>query len=127
MTVLTGDELKAKAAEMRAADATEDAVAVECGYVNAAGKPKLAAFRAALNEALGLSFAKPVKPRKARAGKPLSYRVTAGKTGSIMLAAGYGARIGVGPGDAVTIAEKDGGLFVTTAPADAAPVVVTPF
>jgi hypothetical protein len=123
---LTGAELKALAAEMRTKDATEDAVAIKAGYVNdKTGKPKLAQFRVALNEALGLSFAKPAK-RSGRAGKPLSYSVTIGKAGSIMLAGGYSRLIGAEPGGSLVIAQEGNSLVLK--PAVAAPSgQVTPF
>lgn len=118
---LTGTELKTLAAEMRAQDATEDAVAIAAGYVNEkTSKPRLAQFRAALNEALGLSFAKPAKTRGSRAGKPLSYAVTIGKTGSVMLAGGYSRLIGAEPGGSLVIDHQGDSLVLKVAPAAAA-------
>jgi hypothetical protein len=116
MEALTGDALKAKFAELRAQDATEDQAAIACGYVNAEGKPQVRRFKDALQEAHGLALPK-AKRAGGGKGKPLSFNVTVGKTGSIMLAAGYGAKLGLKPGDVVSIAHQGDSLQLKAAAA----------
>jgi hypothetical protein len=114
-TTLTGDALKAKVAEL--GPMAESEVAIACGYVSAAGKAKLSAFKDALLAAHGLSL-KPAKTT-GRKGKPLSFQVTTGKNGNIVMAGGYAARIGVEPGGAVQITHVGNQLILTAADAPA--------
>lgn len=107
---LTGEQLKAKLAEL--GQVPESTAAIECGYATKAGKAAFAAFRQAQLEAHGLALSKPKTGRK---GKPLSFAITAGKAGSIMLASGYASLIGVGPGEQVQIAHHDHQLVITKA------------
>lgn len=107
---LTGDDLKAKLTEL--GQVPENTAAIECGYVTKAGKAAFAAFRQAQLEAHGLAL---TKPKTGRKGKPLSFLVTAGKAGSVMLASGYAGLIGVGPGEQVQIAHHDHQLVITKA------------
>jgi hypothetical protein len=120
-TTLTGDELKAKVAEL--GPMAESDIAIACGYVSAAGKAKLSAFKDALLAAHGLSL----KPAKAagRKGKALSFTVTTGKTGNIVMAGGYSALLGIAPGGQVQIRHQGDALILTAADstATAAPVV----
>jgi 5-formyltetrahydrofolate cyclo-ligase len=120
MEPLTGDALKARVAELKATDATADQVATACGYVSTNGKPALSRFNAALMEAHGLALPKARKATKGR-GKPLSYSVTVGKSGSIMLAGGYSAQLGLKPGDVLTVAVEGQTLQLTPAGAPATP------
>lgn len=128
-TKLTGNDLKAKVLEL--GQLPEADAAIACGYVTAEGKAQVAAFKNALLEAHGLAFAKPSRGGGSK-GKPLSFSVTAGKTGNIVLAGGYGALIGIEPGGKVAIAHQGNSLVITAAvdacmaPAAAPePVVVT--
>jgi hypothetical protein len=125
-TTLTGDELKAKVAEL--GPMAESDIAIACGYVSAAGKAKLSAFKDALLAAHGLSL----KPAKAagRKGKALSFTVTTGKTGNIVMAGGYSALLGIQPGSQVQIRHQGDALILTAADSstpepivDATPVV----
>jgi hypothetical protein len=125
-TTLTGDELKAKVAEL--GPMAESDIAIACGYVSAAGKAKLSAFKDALLAAHGLSL----KPAKAagRKGKALSFTVTTGKTGNIVMAGGYSALLGIAPGGQVQIRHQGDALILTAADSstpepivDATPVV----
>jgi hypothetical protein len=118
-TTLTGDELKAKVAEL--GPMAESDIAIACGYVSAAGKAKLSAFKDALLAAHGLSL----KPAKAagRKGKALSFTVTTGKTGNIVMAGGYSALLGIQPGSQVAIRHQGDALILTAADSTAAPVV----
>jgi hypothetical protein len=117
-TALTGDALKTRVAEL--SPMAESDIAIACGYVSAAGKAKLSAFKDALLAAHGLSL-KPAKPA-GRKGKPLSFQVTAGKTGNIVLAGGYAALLGIEPGGTVQIAHQ-GNALILTAAVTAEPVV----
>ena len=121
-TLLTGDELKAKVAEL--GPMAESDIAIACGYVSAAGKAKLSAFKDALLAAHGLNL----KPAKAagRKGKALSFQVTTGKTGNIVMAGGYSALLGIEPGGQVAIRHQGDALILTAAEpvaVDATPVV----
>lgn len=109
---LTGDELKAKLAELGQTD--EATAAIACGYTTKAGKASLGSFRQAQLAAHGLALSKP-RGASGRKGRALSFAVTAGKTGSVMLAAGYAALIGVEAGDQVQIAHHDHQLVITKA------------
>jgi hypothetical protein len=125
--MLTGEDLKAKFAALRASDATEDQAAIACGYTNAEGKPLVRKFKDALQEAHGLALPKAAKPKK---GKPLSWNVAVSKTGVIPVSAGYSTLLGLEPGDRVDIAHDaaTGTLTLRKAAAvvaEAAPVVVT--
>lgn len=119
---LIGDELKAKVAEL--GPMAESDVAIACGYVSAAGKAKLSAFKDALLAAHGLSL-KPAKATGSRKGKPLSFQVTTGsKNGNIVLAGGYSALLGVEHGGQVAIRHQGDALILTAANSiTAAPVV----
>ena len=119
---LTGDALKAKVAEL--GPMAESDIAIACGYVSAAGKAKLSAFKDALLAAHGLSL-KPAKATGSRKGKPLSFAVTTGsKNGNIVLAGGYSALLGIEHGGQVTIRHQGNALILTAASAAAdAPVV----
>ena len=101
--MLTGPELLTTVASLGQLPDTQAAIA--CGYATAEGKPKLAAFKEALLAAHGLSFAKPT--RAPGAGKPLSYNVACQKNGNVILSAGYGALLGLVPGDRVDITHDD--------------------
>lgn len=118
-TALTGDALKAKLAEL--GQAPENVAAIECGYVSKAGKASLAAFRQAQLEAHGLALSK--SAGSARKGKRLSFVVTTGKTGNIVMAGGYAALLGVEPGGQVAI-KHDGNSLVLTA-VDVTPTATT--
>jgi hypothetical protein len=118
-TTLTGDELKAKVAEL--GPMAESDIAIACGYVSAAGKAKLSAFKDALLAAHGLSL-KPAKTA-GRKGKALSFTVTTGKTGNIVMAGGYSALLGIQPGSQVAIRHQGDALILTAADSTAAPVV----
>jgi hypothetical protein len=118
-TTLTGDELKAKVAEL--GPMAESDIAIACGYVSAAGKAKLSAFKDALLAAHGLSL-KPAKTA-GRKGKALSFTVTTGKTGNIVMAGGYSALLGIHPGSQVAIRHQGDALILTAADSTAAPVV----
>lgn len=110
--MLTGSELKAKITSLGQVD--EATAATECGYVSPEGKVKMTAFKNAVLEANGLAFAKPAKAKGK--GKPLSFCVTASKSGSVVLAGGYGALLGIEPGGKVNIQHDpfDGGALVLT-------------
>ncbi len=115
-TALTGDALKAKVAEL--GPQPESDIAIACGYITANGKAKLSAFKDALLAAHGLSL----KPAKTggRKGKPLSFTVTTGKTGNIVMAGGYAALMGIEPGGTVQITHVGNQLILTAADAPAA-------
>jgi hypothetical protein len=117
---LTGEELKARVAELQ--PASESDIAIACGYVSEAGKARLSAFKDALLEAHGLALSKP--KGNGRKGKPLSFVVTAGKTGNVVLAGGYSALLGIEPGEQVQIAHNGNQLILTKAGAVAAPAPV---
>ena len=126
-TPLTGDELKARLAELGQTD--EGAAAITCGYVSKTGKASLAAFRQARLEAHGLALGAP-KATTGRKGKPLSFTVTTGKTGNIVMAGGYSALLGIAPGGQVAIRHQGDALILTAADSstpepivDATPVV----
>lgn len=126
--LLTGEDLKARVAELQ--PASESDIAIACGYVSDAGKARLSAFKDALLEAHGLALSKP--KAAGRKGKPLSFVVTAGKTGNVVLAGGYSALLGIEPGGQVQIAHSGDQLILTKAgaieactPVAAAPVVVS--
>jgi hypothetical protein len=118
-TTLTGDELKAKVAEL--GPMAESEIAIACGYVAASGKAKLSAFKDALLAAHGLSL----KPAKAagRKGKALSFQVTTGKTGNIVMAGGYSALLGIAPGGQVQIRHQGDALILTAADSTPEPIV----
>jgi hypothetical protein len=128
--VLTGEDLKARVAELQ--PASESDIAIACGYVSEAGKARLSAFKDALLDAHGLALGK-AKGNGGRKGKPLSFLVTAGKTGNIVMAGGYGALIGVEPGEQVQISHQGGQLILSkagvtataTPAAEPAPVVIS--
>ena len=109
---LTGEQLKTRAAELNAALTPEGDAAIACGYVTAEGKPQVSRFNRALMEAHGLALPKQRKASAGR-GKPLSFSVTTGKTGAIVLAGGYGALIGSEPGGKVSV-EHDGNRLILT-------------
>ena len=115
-TALTGDALKAKVAEL--GPQPESDIAIARGYITANGKAKLSAFKDALLAAHGLSL----KPAKTggRKGKPLSFTVTTGKTGNIVMAGGYAALMGIEPGGTVQITHVGNQLILTAADAPAA-------
>lgn len=117
---LTGDDLKAKLFELGQTD--ETAAAIACGYVTKAGKASLAGFRQARLEAHGLALGAP-KATGSRKGKPLSYTVTTGKTGNIVMAGGYSALLGIAPGGQVHIRHQ-GDALILTASDSTAPVPV---
>lgn len=120
-TPLTGDALKARLAELGQTD--EGAAAIACGYVSKTGKASLAAFRQARLEAHGLALGAP-RATGSRKGKPLSFTVTTGKTGNIVMAGGYSALLGIAPGGQVQIRHQGDALILTAADsAPAAPVV----
>lgn len=102
-TMLIGDELKAKVAELQPAPESE--IAIACGYATKAGKARIAAFKDALLVAHGLGLKKAPRTGTGR-GRELGYRVTATAKGAIILAAGYGQLIGVQPGAEVVIARE---------------------
>lgn len=110
---LTGEQLKTRAAELNAALTPEGDAAIACGYVTAEGKPQVSKFNRALMEAHGLALPKQRKAGAAGRGKPLSFSVTTGKTGAIVLAGGYGALIGSEPGGKVSV-EHDGDRLILT-------------
>lgn len=112
-TPLTGDALKARVAEL--GQLPQDRAAIECGYATEAGRPRIAAFKQALMEAHGLVFAKPSRSSGGSKGKPLSFKVTAGKTGNIVMAGGYARLIGVEPGGEVHISHQGSQLILTAA------------
>jgi hypothetical protein len=118
-TLLTGDALKARLAELGQTD--EGTAAIACGYVSKTGKASLAAFRQARLEAHGLALGAP-KATGSRKGKPLSFTVTTGKTGNIVMAGGYSALLGIEPGGTVQITHQGDALILTAAgvPAPAA-------
>jgi hypothetical protein len=117
-TALTGDALKARVAEL--GPMAESDIAIACGYVSANGKAKLSAFKDALLAAHGLSL-KPAKTT-GRRGKALSFQVTTGKTGNIVMAGGYSALLGIEHGGTVQITHQGDALILTAAgvPAPAA-------
>ena len=121
--MLTGEELKAKFAQLRASDATEDQAAIACGYVTAEGKPLVRRFKDALQEAHGLALP---KATKARAGKPLSFSAKVAKSGTVPITAGYTALIGAGPEDRITI-EHVGETLILRKAAAAPTTEQTPF
>ena len=127
---LTGDALKIRAAELTAALTPEGDAAIACGYVTPEGKARVAAFNRALMEAHGLALPKK-RGKGGSKGKPLSYSVTTGKTGAIVLAGGYGALIGSEPGGKVDVKHDGDRLILTVAApvaaAAAAGVELTPF
>lgn len=120
---LTGDDLKAKLTALGQVD--ENSAAIACGYVTKAGKASLAAFRQARLEAHGLALGAP-KATTGRKGKPLSFTVTTGKTGNIVMAGGYSALLGIAPGGQVAISHQGDALILTaaTGTSTAAPVAV---
>lgn len=121
-TLLTGDALKARLAELGQAD--EGSAAIACGYVSKTGKASLAAFRQARLEAHGLALGAP-RATGSRKGKPLSFQVTTGsKNGNIVMAGGYSALLGIEPGGQVQIRHQGDALILTAADTTpAAPVV----
>lgn len=120
---LTGDDLKAKLSALGQTD--ENSAAIACGYVTKAGKASLAAFRHARLEAHGLALGAP-KATTGRKGKPLSFTVTTGKTGNIVMAGGYSALLGIAPGGQVAISHQGDALILTaaTGTSNAAPVAL---
>lgn len=107
---LTGDELKARVDALKPAPESE--IAIACGYVSDSGKARISAFKDALLDAHGLSL----KPAKgSRKGRALSYTVAASAKGAIVLASGYAALIGIGPGEQAAIAHHDHQLIITKA------------
>jgi hypothetical protein len=111
MEKLTGAPLKARVAEMKAEHATEQAVAIACGYVRLDGKANVGALKDALLEAHGLAIASP-KASGGR-GRSLGFRVTAGTKGQIVLSGGYSELIGVEPGGEVVIAHQGDTLVLS--------------
>ena len=121
-TLLTGDALKARLAELGQTD--EGTAAIACGYVSKTGKASLAAFRQARLEAHGLALGAP-KATGSRKGKPLSFQVTTGKNGNIVMAGGYSALLNIAPGGQVAIRHQGDALILTAADSStAAPVAV---
>lgn len=120
---LTGDDLKTKLSALGQVD--ENSAAIACGYVTKLGKASLAAFRQARLEAHGLALGAP-KATTGRKGKPLSFTVTTGKTGNIVMAGGYSALLGIAPGGQVAISHQGDALILTaaTGTSTAAPVAV---
>ena len=108
-TMLTGSELLAKVAAL--GPVPETVAALACGYCTGDGKAKIAAFKAALLTAHGLSFTKPARA----AGKPLSFNVACQKNGSVILSAGYALLLGLNPGDRVDIAHDVAGAALQLA------------
>lgn len=107
---LEGEELKARVAQLSPAPETE--LATACGYVNAAGRPNVAAFTKALGYAHGY-LAKPEKAKRSGAGRGLGYVISAGKTtGNLVLSAGYAELIDVAPGDSVTVQHVNNALIL---------------
>lgn len=98
ISMLTGSELLAKIASL--GQVPETVAALACGYCSPDGKAKIAAFKAALLAAHGLSF---TKPARTTAGKPLSFNVACQKNGQVILSAGYAQLLGLQPGDRVDI------------------------
>jgi bifunctional DNA-binding transcriptional regulator/antitoxin component of YhaV-PrlF toxin-antitoxin module len=120
---LTGDALIARVDELK--PASEASIAIECGYVSESGKARLAAFKSALLDAHGLGLA----PAKGTGkGRPLSFVVTVGTKGQIVLGGGYSELIGVAPGEQVEIRLQDQALVISkpgaVAAAAACPAVV---
>ena len=121
-TLLTGDALKARLAELGQTD--EGTAAIACGYVSKTGKASLAAFRQARLEAHGLALGAP-KASGSRKGKPLSFQVTTGKNGNIVMAGGYSALLNIAPGGQVVIRHQGDALILSAADSStAAPVAV---
>lgn len=119
---LTGDDLKTKLSAL--GQVNENSAAIACGYVTKLGKASLAAFRQARLEAHGLALGAP-KATTGRKGKPLSFTVTTGKTGNIVMAGGYSALLGIAPGGQVHIRHQGDALILTAADSAApAPVAV---
>lgn len=119
---LEGDELKARVAQLSPAPETE--LATACGYINAAGRPSVAAFTKALSYAHGI-LAKPEKAKRSGAGRGLGYVISAGKaTGNLVLSAGYAELIGVEPGASVEV--KHVGNSLVLHPAGVVPVFREP-
>jgi len=115
-TLLTGDALKARLAELGQTD--EGTAAIACGYVSKTGKARLSSFRQACLEAHRLALGAP-KASGSRKGKPLSFQVTTGKTGNSVMAGGYSALMGIEPGGAVQITHVGNQLILTAADAPA--------
>jgi len=107
MEPLTGEALKARVDELKAAHAPESEVAIECGYTRADGKANVNALKNALLDAHGLNLGAPKTSGKGGRGRGLGFRVTAGKTnGNVLLSSGYLELIGVAPGEEVLIAHQ---------------------
>jgi len=105
---LVGDALIFRVNELK--PASEASIAIECGYVSENGKARLAAFKSALLDAHGLGLT----PAKGK-GRPLSFVVTVGTKGQIVLGGGYSELIGVAPGQAVEITHCGNQLVLTPA------------
>lgn len=103
---LAGDALIFRVNELK--PASEATIAIDCGYVSENGKARLAAFKSALLDAHGLGLA----PAKGK-GRPLSFQVTVGSKGQIVLGGGYGELIGTEPGEQVQIAHRGDELVIT--------------
>lgn len=118
-TPLKGEALKARVAELR--PASQASLAKACGYVNASGGAKIAAFTQALAIAHDLVDAS-VSGRK-RAGPPLGFCVRTipggGNAGKLILPAGYLRLIGVEPGQYVDIEHVGDNLVLRPANAQA--------
>lgn len=108
---LTGNELKAKLAELGQVD--EATAALACGYVTKNGKASLGSFRQAQLEAHGLALSKP--KAAGRKGRALSFTVTTSAKGNIVLSGGYSALIGIEPGGSVQITQQGNSLVLTPA------------
>ena len=118
MAELTGADLLAKIDELKPAPESE--IAIACGYASANGKARLSAFKDAHLAAHGLSLSASTSAKGGRAGRTLSFQVTAGAKGQITLAGGYGTLVGIEPGGAVQIQHVGNVLLVH--PAGVVPV-----
>jgi hypothetical protein len=103
---LVGEALKARVEELKPAPEAE--LAIACGYVTAKGGANTAAFTKALAYAHGILQ----PPTKDRPGRSLGFEVTVGTKGQVVLSGGYGALIGIAPGDTVGIQHIGNSLIV---------------
>lgn len=100
MEPLTGEALKIRVAELKAAHTPENEVAIACGYARLDGKANV--------NGLGLGT-----PKASRAGRSLGFRVKAGGKGQIVLSGGYSELIGVEPGEEVVVAHQGDTLVLS--------------
>ncbi len=104
---LTGEELKAKVAEL--GPTPENELALACGYKNAAGRANIAQFKAALLEAHGI-LQSPAETTKR--GRGLGFEVTVGTKGQIVLSGGYSELIGLAPSQKATVQHVGNSLVI---------------